>query len=62
MNSDQMELMFPGTSTEIRLSRALAREIEQVTNQYGNVVPNNVMQAYYKLCDHYKFQMENEYS
>lgn len=47
-----------GTLTEIQLSRALAREIEQITQQYPGTVPHNVMQAYHKLCEHYQVQME----
>lgn len=46
-----------GTATEIQLSRALAREIEQIHNQYPGVVPHNVMKAYHKLYEHYQLQM-----
>ena len=49
-----------GTAREIRLSRDLAREIEQVTQQYGGVIPNNVMQAYLKLVEYYARQIESE--
>lgn len=49
-NKDYME--------EIRLSRELAREIESVTNQYGEVVPHNVWLAYLKLKKHYEMQIE----
>lgn len=49
-----------GTAKEITLSRDLAREIEQVTRQYGNVVPENVLNAYYKLKEHYALQIETE--
>ena len=49
-----------GTTREIKLSRDLAREIEQVTQQYGNVIPNNVMQAYLKLVEYYARQIESE--
>lgn len=49
-----------GTAREIRLSRDLAREIEQVTQQYGGVIPNNVMQAYLKLTEYYALQIESE--
>lgn len=48
-----------GTSIEVSLSRALAREIEQVTKQYGNVVPHQVMLAYEKLLEHHQWQKEN---
>ena len=49
-----------GTAEEIRLSRALANEIGQITHQYGGVVPHNVMLAYNKLLDHYTKQIEYE--
>lgn len=49
-----------GTTREINYSRALAREIEQVTRQYGNVIPENVMNAYYKLKEYYALQIESE--
>lgn len=49
-----------GTAREIRLSRDLAREIEQVTQQYGGVIPHNVMQAYLKLTEYYARQIESE--
>jgi hypothetical protein len=47
-----------GTAREIKLSRDLAREIEQVTEQYGNVIPQSVLNAYYKLREHYGQQIE----
>ena len=49
-----------GTAREIKLSRDLAREIDQVTRQFGNVVPENVMNAYLKLKEHYALQIESE--
>ena len=49
-----------GTAEEIRLSRALANEIEQITHQYGGVVPHNVLLAYNKLFAHYMKQIQNE--
>lgn len=58
MNKD-FETHALGTAKEIRLSRDLAREIEKTTEQYGNVVPHNVMKAYQKLCEHYQVQIEN---
>ena len=54
------EIHPEGTATEIKLSRALAREIAQVTEQYGGVVPHNVMQAYHKLREHYNLQIQAE--
>ena len=49
-----------GTTTEIQLSRALAREIDQITRQYGNVVPENVMNAFLKLKEYYALQQRSE--
>lgn len=49
-----------GTTTEIRLSRALAREIDQVTRQYGTVVPENVWNAFLKLKECYALQQESD--
>jgi hypothetical protein len=42
-----------GTATELRLSRALAQEITQTLQQYGKVIPSNVLQAYYALMNEY---------
>ena len=42
-----------GTANELKLSRDLAREIEQTLKQFGRVIPNNVEQAYYRLREHY---------
>jgi len=49
-----------GTTTEIKLSRALAQEIDQVTRQYGNVVPENVLNAFLRLKEHYALQQQSE--
>lgn len=49
-----------GTTKEIQLSRELAKSIEQITEQYGGVVPESVMQAYNRLVKHYDWQRENE--
>ena len=49
-----------GTAREIRLSRDLARAIESNIEQYGNVVPHDVLQAYLKLKDYYAYQIESE--
>lgn len=43
---------------EIRLSRELAKSIEQITAQYGGVVPQSVYSAYLKLVEHYQKEME----
>lgn len=48
-----------GTAMEIKLGRDLAREIGQVLDQYGQVIPHNVMQAYLKLKVHYERQLES---
>ena len=47
-----------GTTEELRLSRALAREIESVLEQYGKVIPNSVLNRYYDLRALYQRQME----
>lgn len=47
-----------GSFTEIKLSRALARAIEQNLNQFGNVMPQDVINAYYELRKHYQWQIE----
>jgi hypothetical protein len=54
------EVLPIGSTKEIKLSRDLAREIEQVTQQYGNVIPHNVMNSYLKLKEHYAWQVESE--
>lgn len=48
-----------GTARELKLSRDLAREIEQSIRQYGNVVPENVLNAYLKLKEYYALQIES---
>ena len=48
-----------GTTREIQLSRELAKSIEQITKQYGGVVPESVMRAYNRLVEHYNWQQEN---
>lgn len=47
-----------GTTKELNLSRALAREIEQTMQQYGNVIPENVLRAYMALRQHYDLQIQ----
>ena len=49
-----------GTIEELRLSRELAAEIQQTVEQYGQVIPNNVMQAYNRLYGHYIKQQQSE--
>ena len=43
---------------EIRLSRELAKQIEQTTSQWGQVIPHEVMLAYNRLTKHYEQQIE----
>ena len=43
---------------EIRLSRELAREIEQTIDQWGLVIPQNVVAAHSRLLRHYQEQIE----
>jgi len=43
---------------EIRLSRELAKEIGQVVEQFGQVVPHSVMAAYTRLLQHYAKEIE----
>ena len=48
------EVVERGTIQELSLLRGLARSIEDVTAQYGQVVPQSVMQEYNKLKEHYE--------
>lgn len=54
------EVLPIGTIKELRLSRELVREIELVQKQYGGVIPQNVMNIYNKLLQHYAWEIENE--
>lgn len=47
-----------GTHRELFLSRQLAREIEQVLAQYGNVIPQSVLDKYAQLRSWYDWQRE----
>ena len=47
-----------GTAEEIKLSRDLARAIDQIIKQYGLVVPQSVVTPYNRLLEHYQKQME----
>lgn len=53
------EVMDRGTIEEVRLSRALANEVEWVI-QSGGVMPVQIRSAYDKLKAHYDKQIENE--
>ena len=57
------EVHARGTTEEIRLSRELARSIEQITHQFGNgIVPQSVFRAYQELIDFYQDQeLEEKY-
>jgi hypothetical protein len=46
-----------GTGEEIKLSRELARAIDQVIKQYGIVVPQTVIVPYNRLLEHYQKEM-----
>lgn len=50
-----------GTARELQHLRTIAREIEQINEQYRGVVPNNVMLAYHKLMEFYNLQKEQGY-
>jgi len=58
MKSNDFEVHSIGTTEELRLSRALAREIEAVVEQYGEVVPKSVLNRYYDLRAFYQRQIE----
>jgi hypothetical protein len=49
-----------GTGKEIKLSRDLARAVDQVIKQYGLIVPQSVIVPYNKLLEHYKKEMNYE--
>jgi hypothetical protein len=57
MNSHDFETHPRGTTEEIKLSRELARAIDQVIKQYGIVVPQSVIKPYNRLLDHYQKEM-----
>jgi hypothetical protein len=43
---------------EIQLSRDLAKSIEQLDDQYKNVIPHSVWKAYLKLREHYRKEIQ----
>lgn len=55
---NDFEVHEMGSHTEIKLSRALAKTIEQNLIQYGNVMPQDVIMAYHELRKHYQWQIE----
>lgn len=55
---NDFEVLPRGTTTEITLSRELARVIEDIMHQYGpGIVPESVRRAYEKLHTHYVRQI-----
>ncbi len=54
------EILPIGTIKELQLSRELVREIEEVQRQHKGVIPQNVMNVYNKLLQHYAWEIENE--
>lgn len=58
MNS--FEVHETGTHRELWLSRQLANEIAQVTEQYGLVVPQSILEKYTQLKAHYDWQRETK--
>jgi hypothetical protein len=47
--------------TEVKLSRDLARALEQCIRE-GVVLPDEVKRAYIELCNHYTRQIQSELS
>jgi hypothetical protein len=54
MLNERFETHQAGTAEELALCRSLARSIEQVLFQYGNVVPQSVLVNYEKLKSFYE--------
>ena len=54
-----MELMFPGSATEIRLSRALMTALDEMPSH--TELSKDVRKAFIELYDHYQWQMEQGY-
>lgn len=50
--------MNPMHLEEIRLSRELAKAIEQELQSFGQVVPHSVYQAYLRLQAHYNKEID----
>jgi len=48
-----------GYAQEIKLSRELAKAIEQELTSYGKVIPKSVYDAYIRLKNHYQKQIED---
>jgi len=45
---------------EIQLSRELARSIEQLNEQYRNIIPLSIWQPYQKLKEHYLKEIQED--
>jgi hypothetical protein len=60
MQDKDFEVHPKGTGEELRLSRELANEISLSLEQYGQVVPRNVLQAYKRLYGQYVRQTQSE--
>lgn len=54
-----MELMFPGTSKEIRLSRALMTALDEMSSHKD--LSEDARQAFIELYNYYQWQMEQGY-
>ena len=44
---------------EIKLLRELDASIEQLDEQYRNIIPRSIWQSYLKLKNHYHQEIEN---
>lgn len=53
-----MEIMFPGTVKEIRLSRELMTALDKMSNHRD--LPVDVRAAFGNLYEHYQWQMAND--
>jgi len=60
MNMKDFEVHEIGAAMEIKLARALAKEITNVLEQYGNVIPQSVIKAHKQLTDYQKIMLERE--
>lgn len=44
--------------TEIQLCRELVQAIEQLNEQYRNIIPLSIWKSYLKLKEHYELQKD----
>lgn len=49
-----------GTASEIRASRALAREVEKQMQKDPTIIPTGIMNAYLKLFKEYNKNIQSE--